>query len=140
MNMNHVGICVVDLQRSIDFYRTHFAMELLYHAPFSGPQYEAVMALSDVRGQMCVLKNNTVQLELFQFEHPRPSGAPAEETMANRGISHFGFEVDDIDATYQRLVAAGVHCHCPVLEFKGGMRATYVRDPDGNVFELLQRR
>ncbi len=140
MNLNHVGICVVDLQRSIEFYRAHLDMELIYHAQFSGPQYEAVMALSDARGHMCVLKNHTVQLELFQFEHPGPSGSPAAETMANRGISHFGVEVDDIDVTYQRLVAAGVCCHSPVLEFKGGMRATYVRDPDGNVFELLQRR
>jgi catechol 2,3-dioxygenase-like lactoylglutathione lyase family enzyme len=140
MNMNHIGICVVDLERSIEFYRMHLDMQLAYRAPFSGQPYEEVMALSDVRGHMCVLRNNTVQLELFQFEHPSPSGSPAAETMANRGISHFGIEVDDIDATHRRLVAAGVRCHSPVREFKGGMRAAYVRDPDGNVFELLQRR
>jgi catechol 2,3-dioxygenase-like lactoylglutathione lyase family enzyme len=140
MNMNHVGICVVDLDRSIEFYRLHLDMQLIYDAPFSGQPFAEVMGLSDARGRMCVLRNNTVQLELFQFEHPAASGTPALETMANHGISHFGVEVDDIDAAYERLVAANVRCHSPVREFESGMRATYVRDPDGNVFELLQRR
>ena len=30
--------------------------------------------------------------------------------------------------------------HCPPQEVEGGIRATYGRDPDGNVVELLEVR
>ena len=40
-------------------------------------------------------------------------------------------------AEYDRLVAAGMRFHClPVT--MGRQRATYGRDPDGNVVELLE--
>jgi predicted enzyme related to lactoylglutathione lyase len=47
------------------------------------------------------------------------------------------FDVDDVEAEYQRLLAAGVRFHTPPQDF-GSARATYGRDPDGNVFELQQ--
>lgn len=140
MNLNHVGISVVNLDRSVQFYCDMLNMEVIYTAPFSGDPYEDVLAIPQVRGQMCVLKNNTVMLELFQFERPEPTGKNPDEPVSSHGISHFGVELDDIDVTYRRLAAAGVKMHSPVREFPSGMRAVYVRDPDGNVFELLQRR
>jgi hypothetical protein len=39
---------------------------------------------------------------------------------------------------YVRLVVAGVRFHCPVVTFPSGVKATYGRDQDGNVFELLE--
>jgi predicted enzyme related to lactoylglutathione lyase len=47
--------------------------------------------------------------------------------------------VDDIAATYEKLSTAGVRIHCPVITFNdGSMKAAYCRDPDGNVFEILE--
>jgi len=31
-----------------------------------------------------------------------------------------------------------VRIHSPIIMFEGGMRAAYCRDPDGNVFEIMQ--
>ena len=45
---------------------------------------------------------------------------------------------DDIDADYTRLLAAGVTFHCLPQTAPGLCRATYARDPDGNIVELLQ--
>ena len=97
MNMHHVGISVGDLDRSIQFYRTMLGMELVYSAPFGGADYEQVMALENVRGRMCVLCNGSVQLELFEFAHPQPARKDANHAVSDCGITHFGFEVDDID-------------------------------------------
>ncbi len=140
MNLNHVGISVANLDRSVEFYCEMLSMKVLYRAQFSGDPYEEVMAIPQVRGNMCVLKNNTVQLELFQFDRPEPSAKNPDAPISSHGISHFGIEVDDVDAAYRRLAAAGVKLQSPVREFQGGTRAVYARDPDGNVFELLQRR
>ena len=43
----------------------------------------------------------------------------------------------DIQAEYERLSAAGMRFHCPPLDM-GAVKATYGRDPDGNVVELQE--
>lgn len=138
--MNHVGISVSSLERSIAFYREVLGLELAGPiVPFEGPLFEQVMALQSPKGRIGFMTNGQVQLELFEFEQPRPAAMNSDYPVADHGISHFGIDVIGIDATYERLLAAGVRFHCPVLTFPGGVRATYARDPDGNVFELLER-
>jgi predicted enzyme related to lactoylglutathione lyase len=52
-----------------------------------------------------------------------------------------GFDVEDIEAARAALVAGGAEA---VTEVKGslesGNRWCYLRDPEGNVFEITQRR
>jgi catechol 2,3-dioxygenase-like lactoylglutathione lyase family enzyme len=58
--------------------------------------------------------------------------------VSDQGITHFCFRVDDVEAAHARLEAAGDRFHCEPLTFGSRAIATYARDPDGNVFELLQ--
>jgi catechol 2,3-dioxygenase-like lactoylglutathione lyase family enzyme len=136
---NHIGISVRDLDRAIAFYRDLLGLELLTPAfPFAGPMFSQVMGVDDAEGRMCVMRKGSLQLELFEFAHPGPGPKDPSHSVADHGLTHFGIDVDDIDAAYGRLVAAGVRFHCPVQTFPSGMRATYGRDMDGNVFELLE--
>ena len=138
--MNHVGISVSNLDRAIEFYREMLGMELAGPiVPFAGPLFEQVMALPNTQGRIGFLRNGSLQLELFEFSHPNPARKDPNYSVADHGISHFCVEVTDIEATYERLRAGGVDFHCPVLRFPGGIKATYGRDPDGNVFELLDK-
>jgi len=138
MQFHHVGISVTDIDRSIAFYRDLLGMEQLCDVfPFGGEQFEAIMDIPGVGGRMCMMGRNSLQLELFEFADSRPKDAAYP--VSDRGYSHFGITVDDVDETYQRLSAAEVRIHCPVISFMGGsMKATYCRDPDGNVFEIMQ--
>lgn len=138
MNFSHVGISVADLDRSIAFYRDMFGMEpLMDIMPFSGEKFEAIMDIPGVTGRMCMIGKGSTNLELFEFDGSKPMDP--EYPVSDRGISHFGIFVDDIAATYDKLQAAGVRIHTPVITFMGGsMKATYCRDPDGNVFEVLE--
>ena len=138
--VNHIGISVADMARAVAFYRDLLGLEQLCQPfPFDGPLYSQVMGLEDAKGRMCVLRRGGLQLELFEFDQPTPAPKDPDEPVASNGISHFGVDVEDIDETYRRLKAAGVRFHCPVTTFPSGMKATYGRDMDGNVFELLQR-
>ena len=95
------------------------------------------MDIPGVTGRMCMIGRGNLNLELFEFTEAKPRDP--EYPVSARGISHFGITVEDIDATYNKLTAAGVRVHCPVVTFFGGtMRAAYCRDPDGNVFEILE--
>jgi catechol 2,3-dioxygenase-like lactoylglutathione lyase family enzyme len=138
MQINHVGISVSDIERSIAFYRDLFGLEQLCDVfPFGGEQFAAIMDIPDVTGRMCMIGKDSLQLELFEFTDARPRDP--EYPVSDRGYSHFGFEVDDIAATYEKLKAANVRIHSPVITFnQGSMKAAYCRDPDGNVFELLE--
>jgi catechol 2,3-dioxygenase-like lactoylglutathione lyase family enzyme len=136
--LNHVGISVTNLDAAIEFYTKMLDMEVAADFPFSGPRYSQVMGLENAQGRMGVVRKGTLQLELFEFSHPSPAHKDANHSVGDRGISHFGVEVTEIEATYERLLAAGVRFHCPVVTFPGGVKATYGRDQDGNVFELLE--
>jgi catechol 2,3-dioxygenase-like lactoylglutathione lyase family enzyme len=138
MRFNHVGISVADIDRSIAFYRDMLGLQQLCEVfPFGGDQFEAIMDIPGVTGRMCMIGNGHLQLELFEFDGARAKDP--EYPVSDRGYSHFGVEVDDIAATFARLEAAGTRIHSPIITFnQGGMQAAYCRDPDGNVFEILQ--
>lgn len=137
MEFNHVGISVTDIDRSIAFYRDLLGMKQLCDVfPFGDEKFAAIMDIPAVTGRMCMMGGGTLQLELFEFTTSKPKDP--EYPVSDRGISHFGITVEDVDATYEKLRAADVRIHCPVISFNGGsMKAAYCRDPDGNVFEIM---
>ncbi len=137
--IGHVGISVADIGRSIAFYRDLLGMELVGQGPFEGERYEAILGLPGAHGEVATLRAGSIELELFQFVVPTPKAGDPNRPVSAQGITHFCIEVTDIRVIYERLAAAGVRFNCPPLEFAGIATATYGRDPDGNVFELMEK-
>ena len=97
------------------------------------------MDIPGVEGRMCMIARDSMWLELFEFTKPAGKAKDARYPVSDRGYSHFGIMVDDVQATYDKLKAAGVPIHGRLQTFSGGgIRAAYCRDPDGNVFEIMQ--
>ena len=137
--IGHVGISVADLDRSIAFYRDVLGMELVDQGPFEGERYGAILGIRGVRGDIATLRAGSLEIELFRFLVPSSRAGDPVRPVSDQGITHFCIEVTDIRAIYDRLKAAGVSFNCPPLEFPGIATATYGRDPDGNVFELMEK-
>ena len=73
MKMNHVGLSVSNIERTIKFYRDIFGMEQDCDVfPFGGPDFSAVMGLENASGRMCMITGGDVSLELFEFTNPAP--------------------------------------------------------------------
>jgi catechol 2,3-dioxygenase-like lactoylglutathione lyase family enzyme len=136
---NHVGISVADLDRSSAFYRNVFGMKLVARGQFEGEQYRQILALQGATGNVALLKIANLQIELFEFLFPSPKPGDASRPVCDHGITHFCIEVDDIESEYSRMKNAGVTFHCAPMTFFGTTKATYGRDPDGNVFEMMER-
>ena len=140
--MDHVGLSVSNLERSIEFYRKGFGMGVASQGEFEsaqyGGKYGAILGLRDARGRVAVLKVGSVQVELFEFAHPRPQPGNKNRPVCDHGITHFCIEVAGIDREYERLKAAGATFHCSPQRVVGMGAAVYGRDPDGNVFELFE--
>jgi hypothetical protein len=80
-----------------------------------------------------------VGLEFWCYANP-PTVPRADRRPINEpGYSHVCFETDDIAADFARAVALGAEPHAPPQAL-GSATAAYLRDPDGNVVELLQWR
>jgi glyoxylase I family protein len=142
MMIDHIGISVSNMEQSIRFYGEMLGLEKLCEVfPFGGTDYDRIMAIPDVAGRMCMVGKDDFRLELFEFASPRPRIKDASYPVSDIGYSHFGVMVEDVDAAYARMRAAGVPIHSPVIGFMAGrMNALYARDPDGNVFELIEQR
>lgn len=144
VGMNHVAMSVSDMERALGFYRDLLGMEVMVRRPFGyegSYEYEkhrVMMNLKGAQGTVVLLRRGEMSIELFQFDDPKPRPAEPNRPVCDHGITHFCLQVTDIHSEYERFKAAGVIFHCPPLDFPGKALATYGRDPDGNVFELIE--
>jgi lactoylglutathione lyase len=110
----HVSVHAHDLDESVRFYTELFGMEEIPAPGFLFP----------VRW----LRVGDLQLHLFQSDDPAPQG------------HHFGIEVDDFEATYEKVQEMGVQeesgYFSNVFELPDGAVQLYVRDPAGNMVEV----
>ena len=78
-------------------------------------------------------------LEIFQFR----KFEECPPTPANlMGIRHISFDVDDLEAVFEAVIAAGGSEIGEVTQFDNGcdkFAYVFMRDPEGNILDLKQR-
>jgi glyoxylase I family protein len=120
-----VGIVVRDIDAALRFYVDALGLEL-------------VEQLTIPWGTMHRLRFGDSWIKLVD-----PDGAPEAGPVgldASLGIRYLTFEIDDVEATWQRAVDAGAGVEHPIGPFgTKGVVMGMLHDPDGNVVELLHR-
>jgi catechol 2,3-dioxygenase-like lactoylglutathione lyase family enzyme len=137
--IHHTAISTGNLERSVGFYRDLLGFEVIYSSGWK-PGAETADRITGLKGsaaEMVMLRAGNACIELFQYSHPVPRPGDPNRPACDHGITHLCLDVTDIDTEYERLKAAGMPFHCPP-QGQGGVRATYGRDPDGNIVELLE--
>ena len=137
--IHHTAISTSDLERSLRFYRDLLGFEVIYSSSWEvGSTWaDRITGLKDSSARIAMLKGGNACIELFQYASPTAKTGDPMRPVCDHGITHICLEVADIDAEYERLKAAEMTFHCPP-QGAGALRATYGRDPDGNVVELLE--
>jgi len=141
LGIHHVAMATTDLDATMRFYSETFDMRLLASGEWDDvPEYDAMVGLPKSAARFALLGSANLALELFQYLTPAPGAAETDRPVNKPGITHLGFAVADLDAEYERLKRAGVRFHAPPMTSSGDrpIRAVYGRDPEGNVFELLE--
>jgi catechol 2,3-dioxygenase-like lactoylglutathione lyase family enzyme len=138
--INHVAISTPDIERLAAFYRDQlgFTQVFTYDWQIGHAVLDSITGLTDSAARIVMLKCGNACIELFEYGNPAPKPGDARRPVCDHGITHVCLEVSDIAAEYARLCAAGMVFHCPPQTIGGGIWATYGRDPDGNVIELLE--
>jgi len=121
----HMMIRVLDLDRSIAFYRTALGLE-----PTTTLDFETFT--------LVYLRNPEAD---FEIELTLNKGRTEPYALGD-GYGHVAFCVDDLDAEHRRLSEAGLAPQ-PIKEFfrDGALLARFffIQDPDGYKIEVLQR-
>lgn len=141
LGVHHVAMATTDLDAMRHFYCEMFGMRPLAQGEWDNvPDYDAMVDLPNSSARFALLGSGNVALELFQYITPPPGPAEQGRPVNKPGLTHLGFAVEDLDAAYARLSRAGVRFHAPPAPSGGDapIRAVYGRDPEGNVFELLE--
>jgi catechol 2,3-dioxygenase-like lactoylglutathione lyase family enzyme len=138
--LHHASITTGDIDRLTRFYRDILGFEIVRETSWNGGSAvaDAIYALRDTAVQMVMLKTTNAYLELFKFNNPVGAPVDANRPVCDQGVTHICLNVSDIHAEYARLSAAGMRFHCPPQHVPGLGHATYGRDPDGNIVELLE--
>jgi catechol 2,3-dioxygenase-like lactoylglutathione lyase family enzyme len=142
--LHHVGITVSDRERSLAWYTEMLGLaDIGLTASGGGPELSAVIDVPGADLSATFLRAGDQLVELIVYH--APEGAPARHSPADPGAVHVCFEVDDMDAAYARMSAAGAQFVSPPLtldETAGpeldGLKIVYLRDPDGVAIELYE--
>ena len=138
--VHHVAVSTPDLDRLVAFYTDLFGFEVVMRTQWRDrPLIDEILGLRDSAARQAMLKSGNAYLEIFEYHSPAPRPGDPDRPVNDHGYTHFCVDVTDIDAEYERLSAAGMRFHCPPPQLgAGAVRATYGRDPDGNVVELQE--
>jgi quinol monooxygenase YgiN/catechol 2,3-dioxygenase-like lactoylglutathione lyase family enzyme len=138
---HHAAVVVSDLDRAVEFYTRLFGGEVELISGVEGEAMASLHALPSAHFDLAFLHCRDAIIELFQFHDPTPEPGSRPPAANQIGSAHIAFEVDDVFAAYERLVAEGVEFSRPPHEETEGDAAGYVLsflyDPDGNRVELI---
>ena len=140
LGLHHVAISTPDVERLLGFYRDQLGMQVAVDQSWEEgvALADTVLGLQGSAGRQLLLRLGNAYLELFQFTSPAARPGDPDRPVCDHGFSHLCIDVDDVDATYEKLRAAGVRFHSPPQDLFPGVRTCYSRDPDGNVVEIQQ--
>jgi lactoylglutathione lyase len=139
---HHVSFAVSDMDRSIAFYRDLFGLEVLNDWVSDAGYLGTITGFGQVRMRLAFVRlpGTDVRLELIQYLEP--PGTVRELTSNEPGAGHLCFDVPDIRAAYEQLLARGVRFRSEPVEISSaanrGAWAVYLLDPDGITIELRQ--
>jgi len=124
MSIIHIGICVSDLDRSVNWYSKWFGFREVKR--FEKAEFE-------IQGALISLGEQSIEILAPQRPIEKDSsGSGIVETLRPMGINHIAINVADIEILYAKFREAGVML---ITDLIGG-RFFFCKDPDGTVLEI----
>jgi len=127
--LSHISLEVVDVERSLAFYRENFGFQVVMERALSGEAFEEVTGTPGAESRLVrglVAGNSVVQLFWHNWREPQAE----KRTLMS-------FEVRDVQTAHEQLAAAGVPCRSGPVEFDNSY-AFVIEDPDGHPIEIIE--
>jgi catechol 2,3-dioxygenase-like lactoylglutathione lyase family enzyme len=119
-----MGISVADIEKMTTWYRDMLGFKVA----------------KDLGGRLRFLENGNERLELVYTAGSKPGEQrPFPPNSTIQGYVQLTMEVPDLDAARAALVAKGVTPSAITPIAPLGIRVFFMRDPEGNIVELVQK-
>lgn len=122
--LRHIAICVRDLEKAAQFYESVFGLE---RVGADDLEFASGIYLSD----------GVVNLALLKYKGERGSGMADGANFV--GSHHFGFVVDDLEASRRRIEEAGGSFFFSLGVAEKENFEMKFKDPDGIIFDISQK-
>ena len=122
------SVMVDDQDKALRFYTDVLGFVKKHDVPLGAHRWLTVVSPEDPDG---------VELVLEPDEHP--AAKPFKRALVEDGIPFNSFDVEDVNAEYQRLVAAGVRFTQPPVEM-GPVISAVFDDTCGNLMQIAQMK
>ena len=140
LRATHVGICVTDLERSIEFYRDRLGFRYLSRIHVAGEPSDTLLSLPGVDLHAAYLERDGLRIELLHFASPKSPAPDRPRPMNELGLTHLSLRVADLSGLIAELSARGVRIvdasRIDIPSFEAG--AVMIEDPDGLKIELVE--
>ena len=118
VTLNHFGISVRDLDRSIAFYRALTGQEPAATGNWSSTGLGSASGIGDSRSKAAIswatFRINNVNIDLLQTKKEEEPDPPlAKHSLGELGAMHACFEVEDLEPVFKRMQDAGIKFHGP---------------------------
>ncbi|SPM41447.1 Catechol 2,3-dioxygenase or other lactoylglutathione lyase family enzyme [Mycobacterium numidiamassiliense] len=130
---NHVGLCVADRARSRRFYEGLFGFQFWWEIDPPDEGTDRLLQMDSPIGlHATYLLRDGLVLELLDYSKRRPHSG-GDRVMDEIGLTHISLSVSDLAAVLDQVVEYGGS----VVAETATARSAMVRDPDGQLLELL---
>ena len=131
---NHVGQCVTDLARSKRFYCELLGFTFQREINPPDEMSAQLLGLDGPLGMTATyLGRDGLVLELLHFAAPGRTASYRPRAMNDPGLTHISLSVDDLEGVLAKVADYGGE----VLDATNIGAGIFVRDPDGQLLELL---
>src|SRR5215831_19120981 len=136
--VTHIGVCVSDMKRSLEFYRDVLGFRYVSELRVEGEPSDTLLALKGVRLHAVYLERDGFRLELLHYDAPSSHRPAPRHAMNDLGFTHLSIQVPSLEEAMAALTKAGVEVLRPTYVKVGNQGgAVFARDPDGLLVELV---
>jgi glyoxylase I family protein len=139
--VDHTGITVTNLERSLAFWRDVLGFELSHRPHQTGDLASEITGVPGAEISIAVLKGYGHKIELLEYLAPSDR-KKIDLRPCDVGFVHVALAVDNLDAILNTIAASGWRAAGKPQTLaagpNAGKRVIYVRDPDGTTIEFME--
>jgi catechol 2,3-dioxygenase-like lactoylglutathione lyase family enzyme len=136
----HVGISVIDLEKSVKFYTEVMQMDLDYRTKNKGEIISRIVDVENVDMDVAVVRKGSLRIELLDYKNPEKKKSETYPAQDQPGLVHISFLVDDVQKEYERIKAMGFKFNAPPMVARdNGPKIAYFKGADNVVIELFEK-
>jgi catechol 2,3-dioxygenase-like lactoylglutathione lyase family enzyme len=137
---NHTSFTVTDMDRAVRFWTAALGFDARSVSPRAGDWQAKVTGIPGAELLVAHLFGHGTHIEFIQYTSGVGAALSVDPNMAC--AAHVCFEVTNIEATWENLIAAGARPQGEVAMVDNGpmegVKAGYLRDPNDIIIELVE--